>query len=450
MRAVVYAGVMARALLVAMVAAAIAVASGARVEAEPDALAALLRRIDSVSREVARVRGLPLKRPIPNEVVDRDELRARLVKMASEEKTAAESAAEAFALERWGMIPPGLDYEAMIVDLLTEQIAGYYDPDTKKLTISRSAGDDPGWAEMVLAHELDHGLQDQAFDLHRFEDLPDSEGDAAVARRALVEGDGIALMIEVMVARNRAKVDWANPEIATAIAKGMSAPGPGNDHIDKAPLAIREAMLFPYRAGFGFVAALRRRQPWAAVDAAFARPPRSTEQILHPELYFADDVPVPIAASVPRALPGFAIAHSTVWGELGFGLWLRSHGIDELAAEEAAAGWGGDRVIVLARPGNRRASKAVGVARTEWDSEADAIEAAEAAGKALADSVVGATVEQTANRMRLFGLDGTVSWLERRGPSLVIVLGAPAWSADALASEVWAAMTVAAPAKPRP
>ncbi|HSR96583.1 MAG TPA: hypothetical protein VLM79_05890 [Kofleriaceae bacterium] len=442
---------MARALLVAMVAAAaIAVAWGARAEADPDALAALLRRIDAVSREVARVRGLPLKRPIPNEVVDRDELRARLVKMAAEEKTAAESAAEAFALERWGMIPPGLDYESMIVDLLTEQIAGYYDPDTKKLTISRSAGDDPGWAEMVLAHELDHGLQDQSFDLHRFEDLPDSEGDAAVARRALVEGDGIALMIEVMVARNRAKVDWANPEIATAIAKGMSAPGPGNDHIDKAPLAIREAMLFPYRAGFGFVAALRRRQPWSAVDAAFARPPRSTEQILHPELYFADDVPVPIAASMPRALPGFAIAHSTVWGELGFGLWLRSHGVDELAAEEAAAGWGGDRVIVLARPGNRRAAKAVGVARTEWDSEADAIEAAEAAGKALADSVVGATVEQTSNRMRLFGVDGTVSWLERRGPSLVIVLGAPAWSADALASEVWTAMTVAQPGKPRP
>jgi hypothetical protein len=440
---------MARALLVAMVAAAVAFAWGTRADAEPDALAALLRRIDAVAREVARVRGLPLKRPIPNEVVDRDELRARLVKMAAEEKTAAESAAEAFALERWGMIPPGLDYESMIVDLLTEQIAGYYDPDTKKLTISRSAGDDPGWAEMVLAHELDHGLQDQAFDLHRFEDLPDSEGDASVARRALVEGDGIALMIEVMVTRNRAKVDWANPEIATAIAKGMSAPGPGNDHIDKAPLAIREAMLFPYRAGFGFVAALRRRQPWAAVDAAFARPPRSTEQILHPELYFADDAPVPIAASVPRALPGFAIAHSTVWGELGFGLWLRSHGADELAADEAAAGWGGDRVIVLARPGNRRPGKAVGVARTEWDSEADAIEAAEAAGKALAESVVGATVEQTANRMRLFGVDGTVSWLERRGPSLVIVLGAPAWSADALASEVWTAMTVA-PAKPGP
>jgi hypothetical protein len=424
---------------------------GSRAAADGDALSALLRRTDAVAREVARVRGLPLKQPIPNEVVDRDELRARLLKMAAEDKTAAESAAEGFALERWGMIPPGTRYESLLVDLLTDQIAGYYDPETKKLTISRSAGDDPAWAEMVLAHELDHGLQDQAFDLHHFEDLPSSEGDAATARRALVEGDGIALMIEVMVGRSRAKVDWANPEIATAIEKAMSAPGVGNDSIDRAPVAIREAMLFPYRAGFGFIAALRRRQPWSAVDAAFARPPKSTEQILHPERYFADDPPIPIEARAPAALPGYAIAHSTVWGELGFSLWLRSHGVDEHMADEAAAGWGGDRAIVLARPGDPRPGRAVGIARTEWDSEADAIEAAEAAGKALSDSVVGGTVDRSPTRMRLLGLDGTVSWIERKGPSLVIVLGAPAWSAAALATELWTATRVAAPpAQPRP
>ena len=433
------------AVVAALIGSGMLLGSGGRARGDADTLAALLRRTDAVAREVARVRGLPLKQTIPNEVVDRDELRARLLKMAAEDKTAEESAAEGFALERWGMIPPGTNYERLLVDLLTDQVAGYYDPDTKKLTISRSAGDDPAWAEMVLAHEIDHGLQDQAFDLHRFEDLPSSEGDAAAARRALVEGDGIALMIEVMVARNRSKVDWANPEIATAIEKSMSAPGVGNDSIDRAPLAIREAMLFPYRAGFGFIAALRRRQPWSAVDAAFIRPPKSTEQILHPDRYFADDPPVPIDARAPAALPGFAIAHSTVWGELGFALWLRSHGVVEAMADEAAAGWGGDRAIVLARLGDRRADKAVGIARFEWDTEVDAIEAAEAAGKAIADSVVGATVDRAATRLRLFGIDGTVSWVERKGPSLVIVLGAPAWSAAALTTEVWTATGIASP-----
>ncbi|HEX2690000.1 MAG TPA: hypothetical protein VHN14_25460 [Kofleriaceae bacterium] len=435
---------MARVLALVAVMAAVAAGFATSASGDSDLLAALLRRTDAVAREVARIRGLPLKRPIPNEVIDRDELRVRLRKMAADDKTWADSAAEGRALERWGMIPPGTDYQAMLLDLLTEQIAGYYDPDTRKLTISSSAGEDRAWAEMVLAHEIEHGLQDQTFDLHRFEDLPASEGDAAAARHALVEGDGIALMIEVMVARGGSKVDWANPAIAAVIEQGMSLPGTGGDNLDKAPLAIREAMVFPYRAGFGFVAALRRRQPWSAVDAAFLRPPRSTEQILHPERYLADEPPVPIAAALPAALPGFAIVHSTVWGELGFDLWLRSHGIDERAAAEAAAGWGGDRAIVLARPGEPRAARAVGIARTEWDSEADAIEAAEAAGKALSEAVVGGTLDRSATMMRLFGVDGTVSWIERRGPSLVIVLGAPAWSARALASEAWSATGIAA------
>jgi hypothetical protein len=443
---VVYARAMKRSLVVVSVAALAAVAVPRCVShADPDPLAALLGRTDAVAREVARLRGLPLRRPIPNEVVDRDELHARLVKMAAEDKAAAEAAAEGLALERWGMIPPGTDYPALIVELLTEQIAGYYDPATKKLTISRSAGDDPEWAEMVLAHELDHALQDQAFDLHKFEDVPSSEGDAAAARRALVEGDGIALMIEVMIARGGAKLDWANPELAASIAHSMSVPGTGGDAIDRAPLAIREAMLFPYRAGFTFVAALRRRKPWSAIDAAFARPPRSTEQILHPERYLADDRPVRLDARAPAALPSFAIAHTTVWGELGFHLWLRSHGVDDRGAAIAAAGWGGDRVVVLARPGDPRAATAVGIARLEWDSEADAIEAAEAAGKALAAQVAGGRAEPTDTRTRLLGPDATVSWLERRGASLVIGVGVPATSADAVAAEAWTAIAIAGP-----
>lgn len=422
---------------------------GGQVAAEPTALDKLLARTDKVAREVAKIRGLALKKKIPNEVVDRDELRRRLLEMANEAKTQAETAAEGIALARWGMIPLATDYPALLVDLLTEQIAGYYDPETKKLTISKSAGDDPAWAEMVLAHEIDHGLQDQAFDLHAFEAVPDAEDDSSAARRALVEGDGIALMIEVMLSRVGSPAPWSNPEVASSIEKAMTTPGTG-DGLDKAPLAIREAMIFPYRAGLSFVAALRRRNPWSAVDAAFARPPRSTEQIIHPERYLAGDDPTPIEITAPRALPGYAIVHATVWGELGFDVFLRSHGIDDVTAANAAAGWGGDRVVALALPDDKRPERAVGIARTEWDSEADAIEAGEAADKALDHAVVGATIDHAQNRTRWLALDGTVSWTERRGPSLVIVIGAPAWAAAALETEVWSATGIGKKSVPAP
>ena len=417
--------------------------------ADPSALDKLLARTDKVAREVAKIRGLPLKKPIPNEVVDKDELRKRLIAMAAEDKTATETIAEGLSLARWGMIPLATDYKALLVDLLTEQIAGYYNPETKKLTISKTAGDDPAWAEMVLAHEIDHGLQDQSFDLKKFEDLPSSEGDAAVARRALVEGDGIALMVEVMLARSGNAAPWSNPEVAASIEKAMSVPGNG-DGLDKAPLAIREGLIFPYRAGLSFVAALRRRQPWSAVDAAFAKPPRSTEQIIHPERYLAGDEPIAIEIKQPTALRDYTTAQSSVWGELGFTLFLRSHGINDAAAAEAGAGWGGDRAITLAKGDDKRPQRAVGLSRSEWDSEADALEAFEAAEKALDHAVAGATIDHAGTRTRWMALDGTVSWIDRKGPSLVMVIGAPAWAAEALAAEVWTISSIAKPAATKP
>lgn len=394
--------------------------------------------IVKLAKEVSRLRGLPLKHAIPKEVVDKVELHARLVKMAAEQKTKTDTAAEGLALTRWGMLPPGTDYLALMVDLMTDQIAGYYDPDTKKLTVSQATGDDPQWAEMVLAHELDHGLQDQAFDLHAFEDVPAGEGDAALARHALVEGDGIALMLEVLLSRQHVAPPWANPRIADELVKAMSAPT--GDSLDKAPLAVREVMLFPYRNGFAFVAALRRHKPWSAVNAAFKRPPRSTEQILHPDKYIHDEKPVPVTAAVLPSLPDYAILHQTVWGELGFELFLRAHGISDVVSEEAASGWGGDRAIVLAKPGDDRPTHAVGLIRLAWDTEIDAIEAHDAAVRAIDRTTPGATLANDDVQTRWLALDGTVSYVERRGTSLVIGLGIPARVADAVIADAWTSL----------
>ncbi len=439
----------------AVVAISLLVAGIAHADADrDDALVKLLARTDAVSHEVSKIRGLPLKHPIPNEIVDKAELRARLIAEASDRKTEAEMRAEGLGLARWGLIPLDTDYEKLVIDLLTEQIAGYYDPKTKRLSIARSSGDDADWAEMVLAHEIDHGLQDQSYDLQAFEKLPPGEDDASLARDALVEGDGIALMIEVMLSRLHRAPPWSDPEVANELTKAMDAPGAAGDAssaaFDRAPLAVREAMLFPYRAGLGFVAALRRRHAWTAIDAAFKRPPRSTEQILHPDLYLADDRPVPVTAGVPPVLAGYAIAESTVWGELGFDLFLRSHGVGELVASEAAAGWGGDRVITLAPAADvatARPEHAVGLARFEWDSEVDAIEAYDAATRAMADAVLGATVDHGYTQTSWLALDGTFAWVERRGPSLVIAIGVPAWAEPALLDQAWTATGVARPGK---
>jgi hypothetical protein len=402
--------------------------------ADTDWTADLLARADAVTKAVSKLRGLKAKRAIKRDVVDEAALRKRLVDRAARERNASELAAEARAFKRWGLLPADADYAALVVDVLAEQIAGFYDPEDATLYIAKRepAGD----ADLLLAHELDHALQDQHFDLEKFTDVPGTEGDALLARRALVEGDGVVLAVEHLLAKSGTPAPWDDPMVASTLEHTLAA-AIGETRLATAPRVLREQLMFPYHAGLAFVAELRRRQTWRAVDKAFARPPRSTEQILHPDLYAADERPIVVGAGVPRALDGWDLGHHTVWGEAGFDIFFEEHGVEPVMARTAAAGWGGDRVALFV-PVTGLASRAgIGVARTIWDTEADAIEAEEAFVRALDHLVAGTAL----GNQEWLGLDGRKSWVERSGTEVTAVVGAPLSVAAQLRLELPAAMT---------
>lgn len=417
---------------------AVAVSSGGRAQAKPATLDALVAKTDTLLAEVSKLRGLKAKRKVPHDILDTDELVVRMRAMQDDEKYKRAAAERRAMLAGWGMLPPGTDYAALMAAVRTDAVAGYYDLKAKRLVISRGAGGDLANAEMVIAHELVHGLQDQAFDLSKLEDVALSEADAAMARRALVEGDAMALTLELMLARAGSAAPWSNPDAAATLTKGLEIAGATG--LERAPLAMREMMAFPYRAGVAFVAALRRRRPWTAVDAAFKKPPRSTEQVMHPERYLAGDEPIAIALDPPPPLAQLDIAARSVWGELGVDIFLRAHGVDPARAALAAEGWGGDRVMVLARPGT---SEYCGIGRFDWDSEADAIEAAEAFTVALDGVLVAATLERGTTLDRWFAVDGRVSWVERKGPSVIVGYAVPAWAANDALTSVWTSSGIA-------
>lgn len=401
---------------------------------DDDSFATLVAKVDALAKEVASLRGLRFKKPVAKEVLSPAALDERLARLADEPAVRAATAAENFAYARWGLIAPDVDYAALVMDVRRDQIVGFYDPASERLSLVMRPITDAGAAELVISHEIEHALQDQTFDLQKLDDVPDTEGDARRARRALIEGDALATMVELVLHRRGSIAPWSDPGVTAALEKSMTIPG--GDALDRAPLAVRDAMLFPYQAGLAFVAELRRRQPWSAVDGAFARPPRSTEQILHPERYLAGDEPIAVRIASPTALATWTVAQSTVWGELGFALFLRAHGVDSAQAAIAADGWGGDRVLSLSRPSDPRPERGIGIARFEWDSEPDAIEAAEAAENALGTAIPGGTIEHDHTRASWLGIDGTVSWIERKGPAFVVVLGAPLWLARAI--DPWA------------
>ena len=427
----------------------------------------LLQKADSIAKEVAALRGLAQLEPIARGVMNKEQIRKRLIARIDEEYTPKELAAEQLALQRFGLLPPDADYKHLVVELLTDQIAGFYDPAERRLYIANwqqnalSAFDD-----MLMAHEIDHALQDQHFDLRTFMKSGKDDADASVARQALVEGDGTALMVEYML-RDSKQSPWSNSRILDII-RTQTRQGMG-DTLDKAPLALREGLLFPYLGGLAFVVHFRKKHPWSRIDDIFRKPPLSTEQVLHPDKYEAYEQPYLIEARTLAALRDHVEVYSNVTGEYGLGLFLRQHApsadksnealIDK--ANQAAAGWGGDRAVVYAPPDHAGTlAGTIGVLYSVWDRPVDAIEFFEMLDDGMASLSGGTMMEGNAGKdgkaekkdktgkkakagrtgidsVEYLGADGRVFKAERRDSTVVLVVSAPPDKARAIIDQAF-------------
>lgn len=404
----------------------------------------LIARTDVIAAKVAKIRGLALKRPIEKGVVNDDQLRARILARMDEDNPPAKRLVDAAAAKRWGLVPWTTDLDALVIDLLTEQIAGFYDPRERKLYIASSHSSNPAEADMVMAHEIDHALQDQHFALEPWMKVVEDNDDASAARSAVIEGDGMALMIEYTMAEQGLPPPWGEELVVRMMMATMqttvaAADTSSGQKFDRAPLALREQMIFPYQAGIGFIAALRKTQPWSRVDDVFRkRPPASTEQVMHPELYVSDARPDVIEEAPPPASLGLTQLDAAIWGEASWGMFLRAHGVAPATASSAAAGWGGDRVVLLgAADGPAHPERTTAVAMTSWDTEVDGAEAWDALGKALESMVIGAALAADDDQVRWLDADGRITAAERRGDRIAIVVGAPLGSWRALLDAAW-------------
>jgi hypothetical protein len=119
--------------------------------------------------------------------------------------------------------------------------------------------------------------------------------------------------------------------------------------------------------GQEFCTALYARGGYEAISRAYANPPSSTSQILHPEKYLVEPREEPVA--VEWANIGFDGSKPTVDNVLGeFGIrQLLADGAGEQEAEAAAFGWRGDRYLSFG------SGKSL-VWKSLWRTEAEALE----------------------------------------------------------------------------
>ena len=310
--------------------------------------------------ELAEVSGLTLRHKVPYDLISKEQVNRFLTERIRQSSTPEDLRIEELALKKFGFVPADFDLAKTTVDLLTEQAAAFYDYHKKRLYISDWAS--PGMREAALVHELAHALADQNFRLEHFITQSKNDDDLSMARMAVMEGQATWLMSEVQ-ARHMGKSLKDSPESVELMSRAMEGGGGEYPVFESAPLYLRRTLLFPYTQGMLFQSAVVEKSGTAAFAEVFRQAPVSTQQILHPDKYFARETP-----SKPE-LPDFAkrrgykrLVESTV-GELDFSILLAQY-FDEARAMALSPHWKGGTYALYENKAEHRAVLAYAV---DWD-----------------------------------------------------------------------------------
>lgn len=327
---------------------------------------------DEISGEMAEIRGLELLEPIDVEVKTRQELQDETRADLEEDYPQADRDDDQLVLEAYGLIEPGQNLGDLYVDLLGEQIAGYYDPETNEMVVvaSSDANELSASDQVTFAHEVVHALQDQHFDLETYNDLRlDGSSDESLAVTALIEGDATLAQIDFILGDMR---------LAREFLEEIESEDISTEQLDNAPPIIAQTLLFPYDQGQVFTQFLFDEGGWELIDEAYANPPTTSEQILHPDKYVDGEEATAVETPDLEGILGadWRTIDEDTWGEYQISIILAVGG--DLSAEQATTaseGWGGDAYAVTTSD----AGEAI-LWQSDWDSEDDADEFATALG----------------------------------------------------------------------
>jgi hypothetical protein len=304
--------------------------------------------VNRVLDVIAQLRELPPKGPVRGQVIDRPRMLEHVRQQLHSEIPAPVVRATNEMLFLLNVVPSDFDYEKSLLVLLEAQLAGFYEPSDK--TMYLLADLPAAEKEATLAHELVHALQDQHYDLGRLIKFREDATDLLSAVHALAEGDATSAMLDhMLLPQGKRATDLPDAMIGMQ-TRGIVELSPSMASV---PTIVKRSVISPYVDGVDLVHWARRNGGWAAVDAIWAKPPESTEQLLHPQKLAAREPPLKVG--IPAAAPGSALSvvYHDVLGEQSLRL-LFEEWTPRRTAVEAASDWGGDRLAMF-EAGERRA-----------------------------------------------------------------------------------------------
>jgi len=301
---------------------------------------------DDVLQQMSVILHLPIKQPLKKSLRSKQEIRDYLIREEKEDKDEAQRYADDKAMEAFGVIPKGFPLDSFMLDVLTEQIAGLYDPKAKEFYIADwiPAADQ----REVMSHELTHALEDQSFDVEKWIKAARPNDDAEAARDAVSEGTAMAAMVDYALRDQKMSVRDLG-DVTALIRAGAVAEMANDPTLSKAPPYIRDSLVFPYLAGVSFSQQfLKAHTGWQDLHLIFEHPPISTQQVMQPDFYLKGVGPAKVTLPEWKGLvpKDWKLLEENVLGEFELEEVLKQY-LDPSRASALSEAWDGDRYAVF-------------------------------------------------------------------------------------------------------
>jgi len=318
----------------------------------PDQAQELFRSVDEILSFVSKDTGLAIKSPVKRELAGREQVRKYVQTHMQEDKDAQRLERSEASMKKFGLLPPEFDLRKLMLDLLEDQVAGYYDPKTKTVYLLDWVAAEA--QRPVLAHELTHALQDQNFGLDQWLQVRDDQRDnpdnldagpdeEQAARQAVSEGQGMAVMMDyVLEPSGQTLADM--PAMGEIFKQQTMERVSDSPVLASAPMYLREMVIFPYTYGLTFLEdLLTHGGKEMAFAGAFKNPPQDTREIMEPDSYLdghhVDPVRLPKLAGVLKK--NYVGYDSGAVGEFDVYILLKQFSGPELAQKLSPAWRGG-------------------------------------------------------------------------------------------------------------
>jgi len=322
--------------------------------------------------EAEAARELKFKEALDYKLLKRDEIAPFLEEKVREQFAEGELEALLLAYEKLGLVKSAEGLAALLVRAYASEVMAFYDQKTHTVHLIEDLPVPNAMQQIAQVHELVHALQDQHFDLNALPLEETHNSDRSSAAMALVEGDATLATLEY--AAEHAQLSLTD---SLRVALFAAEPGP------TAPYLFQRELKFVYFDGLRLAQGLYKKGGWEALNAAFADPPASTEQVLHYKDKYIEARDEPTPVEIPDCCAvlgtGWALVADDVLGELYTQVLFRQH-LSFARAAKPSRGWDGDRLHLYRE---RDGTDTVLVWRSVWDTDKDAAEFGDAYRKVL-------------------------------------------------------------------